>query len=326
LANKTGPIVIISKDGGSTWGDFVDFRLDKTDRIGADDRGTYSLWLNRDGSQSVICRQPGICWINSAPPKLLGSGVVGALLAVDVGVWDSEVKLSYQWLRDGVAIDQATNSSYLVAPADLGSKISVSVTGSRAGFAQVSRVSSVIGATEGVMSLTPVPRVSGSGVVGTVVAADVGVWDSGVMLSYQWFRGSDPIFQETLSTHVVSREDAGKSLSVQVSVAKPGYKSVTMRSEPTSANLITFTNPTQPKLVGVPKVGNLLKVVTGNWGRATSISYKWLLDGKTLIGQNGLTLRILSKFKGHAIRAIVTQTCNACQSVSLTSTKLFIRR
>ena len=125
---------------------------------------------------------------------------------------------------------------------------------------------------------------------------------------------------------MVSREDAGKSLSVQVSVAKPGYKSVTIRSELISAKFITFTNPTQPKLVGVPKVGSSLKVITANWGGATSISYKWLLDGKTLIGQNGSTLRILSKFKGHAIGAIVTQTCNACQTVSLSSTKLPIRR
>ena len=176
------------------------------------------------------------------------------------------------------------------------------------------------------MSLTPVPKVLGSGVVGTLVAVDAGVWDSEAKLSYQWFRGPDPIFQERLMTHVVSREDVGKPLSVEVSAAKPGYKSITMHSEPISAKLLTFTNPTQPKLAGVPKAGNSLKVITSNWGGATSISYKWLLDGKTLIGQNGSTLRILSKFKGHAIGAIVTQTCNACQTVSLTSAKLTIRR
>jgi hypothetical protein len=51
------------------------------------------------------------------------------------------VTLRYQWLRNGVAVSGATYSTYVVNKADRGRRLSVRVTGSKAGYTTVSRTS-----------------------------------------------------------------------------------------------------------------------------------------------------------------------------------------
>ncbi len=51
------------------------------------------------------------------------------------------MKLSYQWLRNGKAIKGATKSTYKLAKSDKRKKITVKVTGKRAGYTTKSVVS-----------------------------------------------------------------------------------------------------------------------------------------------------------------------------------------
>ncbi|RII42952.1 hypothetical protein DWB68_03990 [Galactobacter valiniphilus] len=55
--------------------------------------------------------------------------------------WASGTRLSYQWLRNGKSIKGATKASYTLTRADKGKKISVKVTGKRAGYTTVARTS-----------------------------------------------------------------------------------------------------------------------------------------------------------------------------------------
>jgi len=54
-----------------------------------------------------------------------------------VGSWDSGVKLSYQWLRDGVVISNSVSKTYKLTAADVGHSITFKVTSTKPGFTSV---------------------------------------------------------------------------------------------------------------------------------------------------------------------------------------------
>lgn len=64
-----------------------------------------------------------------------GTAKVGKVLTAKPGSWKpSRVSLSYRWLRSGVPISRATRSTYKPVAADVGSAITVVVTGRKAGY------------------------------------------------------------------------------------------------------------------------------------------------------------------------------------------------
>ena len=63
-----------------------------------------------------------------------GTPMVGKRLAAASTGWQRSVKLSYRWLRDGAPIRRATAKTYRLQRADVGHRISVKVTGSKAGY------------------------------------------------------------------------------------------------------------------------------------------------------------------------------------------------
>jgi hypothetical protein len=74
-------------------------------------------------------------------PTVTGTTRSGSTLTAKAGSWDSGVKLTYQWLRNGVSIKGATKTSYKLTSADKGKKISVKVTGSKSGYVTVVKTS-----------------------------------------------------------------------------------------------------------------------------------------------------------------------------------------
>ena len=86
-------------------------------------------------------------------PTVSGTATVGSKLTAAPGTWlPSGVKLSYQWLRDGVAISGATGSSYTLVAADAGASITVSVTGSLSGYVSTSKTSKAVSVSPTVRS------------------------------------------------------------------------------------------------------------------------------------------------------------------------------
>lgn len=70
---------------------------------------------------------------NLTPPTITGSTVRGSTLTAHDGTWstdqpDTDLEFSYQWERDDADIAAATNSTYLLQNADVGSFIKVRVT------------------------------------------------------------------------------------------------------------------------------------------------------------------------------------------------------
>lgn len=75
-------------------------------------------------------------------PQIVGPAVVGKeARAKDPRLAVEGAALSYQWLRDGAAIEGATGAAYRVTAADAGARLSVVVTATADGFAPTTAVS-----------------------------------------------------------------------------------------------------------------------------------------------------------------------------------------
>jgi hypothetical protein len=101
---------------------------------------TKTAYTTLIASSSSITASQGT--IFSTPTPLIGGvAAVGKTIIATPGSWDSGVKLTYQWLRNGVLIQGATSKSYKLSSADLGKAISVSATGVKPGYASVTKQS-----------------------------------------------------------------------------------------------------------------------------------------------------------------------------------------
>lgn len=79
--------------------------------------------------------------MHSQRPVIWGYRYLGHRLRAVTGSWTKRTTFSYRWYRDGKRITGATKSSYVLKRADVSKRISVSVTGKKAGYVTVSRKS-----------------------------------------------------------------------------------------------------------------------------------------------------------------------------------------
>ena len=170
-------------------------------------------------------------------PTVSGVARVGSTLTAQAGTWGPPpVVLSYAWLRDGIAIDGAVGASYVPGADDVGRRLSVAVTASKAGFTSVTRTS---GPTSPVAALrfaaAPTPSVSGSPSVGSTLTVRPGTWRPvGPSLAYEWRRNGVPIPDATGPFYVVGPADRSARLSVRVTASQPGYVTTVRTSASTS--------------------------------------------------------------------------------------------
>lgn len=76
---------------------------------------------------------------------LLGSGKVGSTLVAAKGIWlPVPDEVAYRWFADGTEISGATGGTYKVRRGDVGKKITVAITGTRAGYAPLTLTSNGI--------------------------------------------------------------------------------------------------------------------------------------------------------------------------------------
>ena len=230
-------------------------------------------------------------------PAIAGTAKVGQGLTVQAGSWGpGAVTLSYQWLRDGIPIVGAINSAYALVGVDAGTVLTVSVTGTQAGYTAGTSTSAGTPPVASGSLATRVPLISGTPKVGTVLTAVPGTWGPGaVTLSYQWVRSGVAIAGATSAGYTPTAADVGSRLTVSVTGRQLGFVTATVTSSATSpVALGTLTSPT-PRIGGVLKVGNLLTAVTGSWGPSpVTLSYRWLRNGAAIPGAVSATYRLVS--------------------------------
>ncbi|MCU1404489.1 MAG: hypothetical protein JWQ43_792, partial [Glaciihabitans sp.] len=253
-------------------------------------------------------------------PTVSGTAKVGSTLTAEPGTWaPAGITLKYQWKRGGSSISGATASTYAVVAADAGKKISVTVTGTKPGYAS-NYTTSAATSISNVLTITPTPKISGVAKVGAKLTATPGTWaPAGVTVKYQWKRGGTVIAKATASTYTPVAADAGRTITVTTTGSKPGYTSVSKTSSGSLVAKVLTATPT-PKITGTAKVGSTLAVTAGSWKPATvTLKYAWLRNGTAISGATSSKYKLVAADKGKTVTVKVTGSKSGYTSVAKTS-------
>ncbi|HQY98935.1 MAG TPA: peptidoglycan-binding protein [Propionicimonas sp.] len=248
--------------------------------------------------------------VDPAPvPTVTGTNTVDATLTVDPGTWAASAALSYQWFRGAAPISGANGATYQVQPADVGSALLVTVTGSLAPYTPITRVSAATAAiVPGTFTATPAPTISGTPAVGQELTAVTDGWGPGeVAFTYQWFRGKSAIKAATGRTYVAQTADLGAKLTVRVVGSRAGYTAVTQVSAELAEVAKGELAATEPALSGKAKVGKKLTVAPGKWATVkVSFSYQWFRNDTRIKGANKASYKVTKSDKGKVLTVAVT--------------------
>ena len=129
------------------------------------------------------------------------------------------------WKRDGRAITGATRSAYRLTAADLGHRVTASVTANVAGFEQHLTATSATPTTTAKGFITAQrPTIRGTATPGRLLTAvPRGVAPAGATYTYRWRVDGKAIRGATHRTYRVTRSRVGHRITVTVTAHKPGY-------------------------------------------------------------------------------------------------------
>lgn len=180
------------------------------------------LYQESEPATLTITVQPGT--ISSPTPTLGGTARVGRVLTAGTSTWGpGAVTKSYRWLRNGAPITGATGASYRLVAADLGRKVSVRVTGTKAGYPTVVRTSGTRTVARGLLT-TARPRIAGTPVTGRLLTAYAGTWGPGaVTKTFRWYRNGVAIKGTTGASYRLTKADRGRRITVRVTGRKTAY-------------------------------------------------------------------------------------------------------
>lgn len=150
-----------------------------------------------------------------------GGAVIGATLTVVAGTYtgDTPITKTYQWLRNGTAIDGATATTYKLVSADLSASVTCREFAVNAYGDTYADTSAVTALSKPILSVAPEISVSPDATVGNVFSSTAGTWTgtTPITISYQWQRNGADIAGATSSTYTGVLADADAMLSCLVS-------------------------------------------------------------------------------------------------------------
>ncbi len=260
--------------------------------------------------------------LTTAVPTITGTAVVDGTLTAVPGTWGpAPVTLAYQWKANGSTISGATATTLTIPATALGQTITVSVTGSKAGYATETTDSLPTASVVAAVLTAPTPTITGTPTVDATLTAVPGTWGpSPVTLTYQWKSGGSNITGATGSTLVVPAASVGQTITVTVTGTKTGYTTTSKTSTATAAVAPgTLTAPT-PTISGTAQEGATLTAAAGVWTPAPVVlTYQWKSGGTNITGATGTTLVVPAASVGQTITVTVTGTKTGYTTTSQTS-------
>ena len=245
------------------------------------------------------------------PPVLAGAGRIGEALAADPGEWQGRAApvFTYQWLRDGSDIVDATASAYLPGPADDLATISCRITA-------VNAAGRAVAVTDGIR-ITHVPPDLLMPISDQFLILNSG--DHILDIAWNFSGGSLSFSIEGEGTSV--DPDTGSVILKTTALADGQPVIVTARNSGgavTGRFQMTIAAPSgslpkclvQPSLSGEAFIGSGIMVETGEWSGdpVPGLSVQWLLDGSTIEGATEAGYVPKPEDDGRALCARVTAT------------------
>jgi subtilisin family serine protease len=240
-------------------------------------------------------------------PTISGEYRVGAPLTASVAPWSPVATFTYQWRRDGDMIAGATKSTYTPDDADLGAKLSVTVTGTATGQTPTSTTSvETPEITIGTLAAST-PKIDGTVRVGSTLRALAGSWTPGTQFTYRWYADGAVISGATGFTFTPTAAQRGKALTVRIFGSRAGYTAASRLSGATSAVAVGVISQGPPVILGSAAPGATLTVSRpAAVPSDVSVSYRWRLDGRSIRGATRSTLTMRSEWRGHDITVSAT--------------------
>lgn len=179
----------------------------------------------------------GAATLTTPTPTISGTPKVGQTLAARAFWGPGTVQLSYTWLADGLPISGASGPSLVLGADEVGSSISVRVTGAQSGYATTTVASDPTGEVERGTITTAKPTVHGVAKVGRKLTVRAGAWNADgarVELTYTWYADGEAIRGKTGKTLRLTKARDGQRISVRVTGTATGYRKATETSAETS--------------------------------------------------------------------------------------------
>jgi len=253
--------------------------------------------------------------IQTGKPTIGGIAVVGSTLTAAAGTWTAGATLSYQWSANGAAIAKATGATYTITAAQLGKKLTVTVTGARDGYASASSTSASTAAVKTGTLKAAAPAIAGSVAVGSTLTAKPGSWTGGTAFTYQWYADGKAIKGATKSTLKLVAAQQGKKISVKVTGKQSGY----VTAAKTSASTAKAAKVATPTVSGSASVGAKLTAKGGTWTSGTKLTYQWYADGTKISGATKSTFTVASAQRGKQLTVKTTGKKSGYATVTTTS-------
>lgn len=274
--------------------------------------GTQTLTvaaLDRAGNRSAAAAYRVI--VPATPPvTITGSAVVGQTLVAHSDGWSpAPDSLEYAWFSGATLRARSASASYVIAAADLGTSISVSVTPIRNG--QPDPLSAFSDPTLPVLAApfvaTSTPTITGQTVVGQVLTAQPGLWSPAATFSYLWYRNGHGIGGATAGSYRLTAIDGGTRISVKVTASTPGYLSTSRPSSATGVVEKLLTATPTPRIGGVVRYAQTLAAVAGTWGPApVALRYQWYVGAAPIRGATGAHYAPSGAYIGQNLSVAVT--------------------
>ncbi|BCW72407.1 hypothetical protein [Arthrobacter sp. NicSoilB8] len=196
--------------------------------------------IGRTLSVLVTASAPGYttAWVEVTAPKpvtarvstraISGTLTVGSKVTLTPDPWYDRIESDLLWRRDGVPIAGAYGWSYVLARADAGRKLSVSVSPIMSGgMYQTLNASARVA---GLPLVSATPTIAGTVKAGNVLTVKRGTWTWGTAFKYRWLRNGVPISGAWYSTYKVRSADKGAKITVRVTGSRFGYTTVSRTS------------------------------------------------------------------------------------------------
>ncbi len=180
--------------------------------------------------------------LNTLMPVITGIAQSGQLLYASTGSWtNSPTAFAYQWVRGASDIPTATNQTYLLQGADVGSALFVRVVATNAGGSGVANSAATTTVQPAINPPAPpvntaLPTITGTAQESETLTGTPGSWtNSPTAFAYQWRRGAASISGATAITYVVKAADIGSAISLRVTASNAGGPGAAATSVATAA-------------------------------------------------------------------------------------------
>jgi hypothetical protein len=234
-----------------------------------------------------------------------GTVAVNGVLTAEPDVNVGGASYTYQWLRGGLSIPGATQSTYTLAANDVNKRISVRITAKKTGFTQVTATSAqTTPVSAATLTFSTPAEISGTAKLGSTLTASAATTPA-ASYTYQWYRDGAAIKGAVAKTYKQSVSDVGRAITVKVTASKAGYASLSSTSAPTADVAPGTLKVGTVTIAGAFQVGGNLNALTSGWTSGTTLKYAFYSDGDLVQLSASKTFRLTWEEKGTRISVIV---------------------